>query len=542
MNDRRAGALLLVAMVAVVYLPALSGGFVWDDDDHLTHNPHVAAPDGLRDIWTTLRASRYYPLTLTTFWAVRQLFGLHPLPYHVLNVVLHAANALMLWHVLRRLEVRGAWTAAALWALHPVMVESVAWITELKNTQSTFFLLAAVWCWLDDRRGRSGWAVAAFAAALASKPAVVMLPVVLLLADWWRRGRVNIWRTLPFFALSAAMALLTIIEQQHVILSDGAAEWRLSWGERCLLAGHAVWFYIGKLLWPADLTFVYPRWAQFSVWPLVAAVTAVAVCWRWRPVFFGVASFVALLVPVLGFWDIYYFRYSFVADHFNYLPSMALLALVPAVAGRVVRDRRGQRWLTASGLVALGVLTWQQTGIFHDSRTLWEDTLAKNPACWMAHNNLGTTLEREGRDREAMAHYRTALQLKPDYADPHSNLGNQLVRQGRLEEALTEYCTALRIQPQSSQARYNYAIALTKLGRMDDAIRQYEILLQINPHHADAHFNLGMALIQQNRYEAAAARFADAYRLGRDPAAAHNLALVLRKLGRTNEANRVRGN
>lgn len=587
MNDRWR-ALLLLVVVMLAFLPALSGGFVWDDDDHLTQNPYVAAPDGLRDIWSSLRASRYYPLTLTTFWGFRQLFGLNPLPYHLLNVVVHALNALLFWQVLRRLDVRGAWAAALLWAVHPVMVESVAWVTELKNTQSTFFLLVSLWCWLDFEkakgvpakpiggatvpvvvvddepnpqagrlrhrgqknfaaasklRSRYGWAVIAFAAALASKPAVVMLPVVLLVLVWWRRGRwqwADVWRTVPFFALSAGMALLTILEQHRTVVSAGTTEWQLNLADRCLVAGRAVWFYAGKLFWPVNLTFVYPRWETLSWWPVLATVVVVAALWWWRrTAFFGVACFVVLLTPVLGFFNVYYFRYSFVADHFNYLPSMALLALVPAAVMSVVRDGRGQRVLLAAGAVGLGALTWQQTKIYREIRTLWEDTLAKNPACWMAHNNLGTELGRQGRHKEVVAHYRAALQVKADYPDPHNNLGNELDRQGQTEAAMAEYFTAVKIQPTYSSARYNLALALMKLGRTDEAIREYQCVIEIHPHHADAHFNLGMVYVRRGEFAAAIPHFTVALQSSRDPAAAHNLALALRKLGRTNEADRV---
>ena len=557
MNHRRAGALLLLVLVLVAYVPAFSGGFIWDDDDHLTENLHVAAPDGLRDIWSSLSASRYYPLTLTTFWVGRQLVGLKPLPYHFLNIVLHALNGLLLWQVLRRLAVRGAWVGAALWALHPVMAESVAWITELKNTQSTLFLLLALGCWLrfdETRRRRDYWfALGAFAGALASKPATVMLPVVLLLCVWWRSGRwrwPDIARTVPFWALSAGMSILTIVEQRRLVHSAAKPEWQLSLTERCALAGRAVWFYVGKLAWPMNLTFVYPRWNvrtdHLGDWlPAIAVVAVLAGLWLgrrhpWaRAGLFGAGCFVLLLAPVLGFFDVYYFRYTFVADHFDYLPSMALLALAPATVMGIVRDARLRTALAVAVLAMLGLLTWRQSGVYHNMQTLWEDTLVKNPACWMAHNNLGYELARQNRSAEAIEHYQAALQIKPDFPDPHNNLGIQLDLQNRPTAAIAEYAAALKIEPTYTLARYNLAIALCKLGQTNDAMRQYEIILSFDPQNADAHYNFGLALARQGRLESAVPHFAQAYQWGRSPAAAHNWALALRKLGRTNDANRI---
>ena len=557
MNHRRTGALLLLVLVLVAYGPAFSGGFIWDDDDHLTENLYVAAPDGLRDIWSSLSASRYYPLTLTTFWVGRQLFGLKPLPYHFFNIAFHALNGLLLWQVLRRLAVRGAWVGAALWALHPVMVESVAWITELKNTQSTLFLLLALGCWLrfdETRRRRDYWfALGAFAGALASKPATVMLPVVLLLCVWWRSGRwrwPDIARTVPFWALSAGMSILTIVEQRRLVHSAAKPEWQLSLTERCALAGRAVWFYVGKLAWPMNLTFVYPRWNvrtdQLGDWlPVVAVVAVLAGLWLGRrhpwawAGLFGTACFVGLLAPVLGFFDVYYFRYTFVADHFDYLPSMALLALAPATVMGIVRDARLRTALAVAVLARLGLLTWRQSGVYHNMQTLWEDTLVKNPVCWMAHNNLGYELARQDRSAEAIGHYQAALRIKPDFPDPHNNLGIQLDLQGRPAAAVAEYAAALKIEPTYTLARYNLAIALSRLGQTNDSMRQYEIILSFDPKNADVHYNLGLALARQGHLESAATHFAQAYQWGRSPAAAHNWALALRKLGRTNDANRV---
>jgi len=553
-------AVALAGLASVAHLPALSAGFIWDDDDHLTQNPYVASPTGLRDIWSSLAASRYYPLTLTTFWVFRQLFGLNPLPYHALNLVLHAANAVLLWLVLRRLggprfgvaatadettrsrgsaTLRGAWLAAALWAVHPVTVETVAWVTELKNIQSMFFMLAALWWWLDaeaarratiraaspatDLVGREArrvsrrrfWlALAAFAAALTSKPATVTLPVILLLCAWWQQTPVNGRRVLPFFALAAGMSLLTIAEQHRHVLGAGGADWRLTFTERFIVAGNAVWFYAGKLLLPLDLSFVYPRWdlRTESLLPVAALAALAAALWvsrrqPWaRAALFGGACFVVLLAPVLGFFDIYYFRFSFVADHFNYLPSAALLALAPAALP--LRDRRGQILAGALAVAVLAGLSWQRAAVFRTDRQLWEDTVAQNPDAGLAHNNLGAIDQRLGRPDLAIAHYAEAVRLLPDMAEPRLNLGQLLVARGEYDRA-----RAILRDTRHAHAHFWLGVIAEETGDEAEAIRQYVQTLQMAPEFPDTYVRLGELRWRRGERDRAVNCFQTALRL-----------------------------
>ncbi|HKF94763.1 MAG TPA: O-GlcNAc transferase, partial [Gammaproteobacteria bacterium] len=328
-----------------------------------TRNPCIVGPLGFKEIWTSTQAV-YYPLVLTTFWAFHKLLGLNPLAYHVLNVLLHAASAVLLWRVLRQLAVKkGAWLAAALWALHPVMVQSVAWVTELKNTQSCFFYLLSIFCFLvwDEQRRQEvampgshqrqitrrhsvGYALSLgfFVVATLSKPSVVMLPAVLALCVWWRGDRLRLRDTVtltPFLLISALASAWTIWEQKFHARAIGP-EWEQGWPERLIIAGRALWFYLGKLVWPEPLIFIYPRWqihpAQWMAYlPLVAAIIALILLWfargkAGRAIFFAVAYYVISLFPVLGFFDVFYFRYAFVSDHFQYLASMGPLALAAA--------------------------------------------------------------------------------------------------------------------------------------------------------------------------------------------------------------------
>jgi len=532
-------ATVLVVLVFAAYFPALRGGFIWDDDDHLTQNRTVLSSDGWRGIWSSLSVSRYYPLTLTSFWAEHQLWGLTPRPYHAVNVAIQAVNAILLWIVLRRLNVPGAWLGAAVWAVHPVNVESVAWVTELKNTQSGFFFLLAALFYLrfEDGSGRRGYVLALLcaAAAMLSKPSTVILPGILLLCSWWRRGRWNWVRLLPFAALAAGMSLLTIVEQRHHIQTEGAAEWSLTWAQRLALAGRAVWFYAATLVFPVNLTFIYPRWELPGSWlPLAAAgaVAGVLVHFRQQPraraAIFGLSCFVVALLPVLGFFDIYFFVYSFVADHFQYLASMALIALVMAVVPRAIG---------IGALIVLAIATWRLTPVYTTSESLWRDTLRKNPRAWMARVNLGSELQSQGKLSEAIAQYEQARALKPDCAEAYNDLGNALLEAGQVETSLVQCQEALRLKPNYADAHSNLGNALLRLNRPLDAMAQYQEALRLRPEHADAHNNLGSALFQVGRVAEAEAHIREAIRLKPDFAMAYvNLGVVLARAGRLNEA------
>ena len=354
-------ALVLVLVTFAAYTPVWHAGFIWDDDDHLTANHAVAASNGLKMIWSSLHTSRYYPLTLTTFWFERRLWGLDPRPYHLVNIALHAANGVLIFLLLRRWRIPGAWLAAMLWLLHPVNVESVAWITELKNTQSGLFFFLSILGFLRFDAGKNHrWYVLALAcglAAMLSKPSTVVLPVVLLLCVWWERGilqRADIMRVIPFFTMALGMSALTVAEQRGMVLGAGTTEWQLGPAERLGIAGKAVWFYAAKAVWPVRLTFVYPRWDMDASSPLfwapLAAVVAVGVIlWKRRSLpgcraaLFGWAFFLVALGPVLGFFDVFYFRYSYVADHFQYLACLGLISLA-ASTGTAICKRAGRRF------------------------------------------------------------------------------------------------------------------------------------------------------------------------------------------------------
>jgi tetratricopeptide (TPR) repeat protein len=543
--------LLLVLLLATLaaYQPAWHGGMVWDDEAHVTR-PDLQSVGGLGRIWREVGATQqYYPLVHSAFWIEHALWGDDTFGYHIVNITLHAVTALLLALILQHLAVRGAWVAAVIFALHPVHVESVAWVSELKNVLSGMLMLAAAWCYLrfDERRAaRSyGLALLLFVLALLSKTVSAMFPAAMLLVLWWQHGRI-LWRRdvlplVPFFALGVLGALLTIWIERTLIGAEGA-DFELSAVERLLVAGRAVWFYLATLLWPRDLVFIYPRWdvRQNAVWqylfPLALIGTIVALWWlrhRWRGPLAALLVFIALVAPALGFVNVYPFRYSFVADHFQYHASTAIIALVAAtLVGVAMRLNVKPRAATYGAMLAIGaplaVLTWQQAHQYRDAEALYRSTLAKNPASWFANNNLGM-IYLDQSPETALTHFRAAVAAKPDLAEAHNNIGSALERLGRIPEALTSYFEAQRIDPSLAANRKNLCHALQQMDRLDEAIGECEAAVRLAPDNAEARYNLGLILHRLGRTPEAVVHYVEALRLQPDSAPAHNdlgIALV----------------
>lgn len=555
--------MVLVLAVGFAYSRVVHAGFIWDDDDHLTHNPCIVGPQGLFDIWTT-SAARICPLVLTTFWLEHRLWGLAPLPYHVFNVLLHAGNALVLWRLLCHLQIRGAWLAAAAWALHPVQVESVAWITELKNTQSgLFFFGSLLWlCRWQKGESVSGahsihhhyiLAVMFGMLALASKSSTVVLPVVVCLVlmrldGGWRWQR---WRAvMPFALLAVASAVLAIWTQQLEGAND--VEWSRSGLERLLIAPRIIWFYALKLAWPHPLCFVYPRWttnvmSPLAYLPLASVILVAVVAWcnrrTWGPIIgFAGSFFVIALVPVLGLIDHFFLRYSFVGDHFQYLASVGPLGLIAAgIASLHARCKQVVRQMVAGWatiwIVALMALAWQHTKVFRDDETLWTDTLNKNPDCWMAHEIRGAALRREGNYEAAIHHYQEALRIRGCDAEALNNLATLQLEQGNVQGALQHYQTAIECRPNSAEPHNNLGHLLLQLGQVQDALTHCQRAVEIYPGYAEAHNNLANTLLASGRTNDALAHYQHAISLRPNDARYHfNLANLLVQLGQTSEA------
>ena len=420
---------LIVCAAFIAYLPAMHGGMLWDDTAHVTRLD-LRSLHGLWRIWTDPGATQqYYPLLHSAFWVEHSIWGDSVLYYHLVNVALHALAACLVVKIARRLALPGAWLAGLIFALHPLGVEAVAWISEQKSTLSGAFYLASALAYLrfDESRKRSAYLVALawFAAALLTKTVTATLPGALLVILWWRRGRIEWHRDvrplLPWFILGVSAGLFTAWVESTLIGASGA-EFALTPVQRLLLAGRVIWFYVWKVIWPANLTFFYPRWTiDASAWwqylfP-AGAIAAAAVLWRvariHRGPLAGFLIFTGTLFPVLGFLNIYPFRYSYVADHFAYLAILGIV--VPLAAIRAVRPLFG---ILLAG--ALGAMTWQQSAIYRDEETLYRATLERNPGVWLAHNNLANLLlARIGQNPEAMSHLEAALRLRPDFPEAH---------------------------------------------------------------------------------------------------------------------------
>ena len=534
----RAGLIAALALIAlgIAYAPALAAGFVWDDDAHLTA-PALRSTAGLWRIWAEPGATQqYYPALHSVFWFQHHLWGNAPLGYHLANIIWHVTAAVLLAHLLRRLQVPGALMAAALFALHPVHVESVAWISEQKNTLSTvFYLAAALWyVRFDATRERHVYVIAFafFLLALLTKTVTATLPAGLLVVGWWRRGHLSLGRDvrplIPWLVLGASAGLFTAWVEQVHIGAQGAV-FDLTWVQRCLLAGRAAWFYFGKLLWPANLSFIYPRWAidagNPADWlPLLTALGLLAGCWcsRTRAPLAVALLFVGTLFPALGFLNVYPFQYSFVADHFQYLASIpifaalgALLAWLPsAVAAFRVRTWPG---VTAVLLLApLALLGREQSRTYRDNLTLFRATISRNPASWMAHNNLGKELmSKRERLPEAVGHFEQALLLHPEYPEARNNLGLALTQLGRPHEAIPHFDAALRLKPGSYQTHNNLGIALASSGEPLKALESFARAAALNPSLSNIQENWAKALLLLGRDAEAQEKFTIAAQLRR---------------------------
>jgi len=544
--------LMLILFVILAYAPIWHAGFVWDDDAMLAANPCIVGPLGLKEIWTT-NAADICPLVLTAFWVEHALWGLAPLPYHLVNIVLHGACAVLLWRVLRRLRVQGAWLGAALWALHPVQVESVAWITEMKNTESALFFLLSILFFVRfltakelKGRKRGGWNYALsllFAAlAMASKSSAVILPGVVCLCAWWVEGGWR-WRraarVVPMFLMSAAASALSLWTEGLRLATATDPQWVRTWPQRLAAAGDAVWFYLGKLLWPDPLITIYPRWqidaaSWISYLPLLAVIVLFSFLWLKRrsgvagsrACFFAFAYFLTALLPVLGLIDTFIFRFSLVFDHFQYLASMGPLALAGAGLARsadyfLPKRPLLQSTLCAGLLMILGMVSWQRTLVYNSQETFWSDTLAKNSNCWMARNDLGLALLKKGQAHEAIEQFQKAVEIYPNYTVAQNNLGNTLAHIGQLDAAIAQYQKALEINPTDAGGHFNLGVAFSQKGRLDEAIAQYEKALEINPNYAEAHANLGNALLQYGQLDEAIDQYQMALKINPKFALAH---------------------
>jgi protein O-mannosyl-transferase len=552
---------LLAAITIAAYQPAWNAGFIWDDDVYVTNNKLLTAPDGLKRIWFSLDSpSQYFPLVYTVFRVERHLWGLASGGYHWVNIFLHAANALLVWRVLRRLSVPGAWLGAALFALHPIQVESVAWVTELKNVFSLFFCALAVLAWLEfaeDRRGSWRFYTAALifqSLALFAKTTACTLPAALLLTLWLQGKPITPRRVLqvvPFLGAGVAMGLVSVWFERHHQYAVGET-FNISPLVRVLIASRAIWFYLGKLIWPVNLSFSYSRWeidpgnVLAYVW-LAAAVLAAALLLFFRNVAgrgpeTAAIYYVAMLSPLLGLIMEYTFRYSFVADHYQYAACIGPLALAAAglhkITGRAGQGLSIVRLITYAVLLMLmATLTWRQCRIYENGETLWRATIERSPGSTIARNNLSQVLLGKGDFDQSIELSRETLALNPDDAVAENNLGYALLQKGQVDAAIAHCRKSLALQPNGAEAYYNLGQAFLKESRFDDAISNFQMTVRLKPDYPAAFCNLGYALLQTGKVSEATASYEKSIEENPEYALPRNdLGSIFLRLGQTNEA------
>ena len=519
--------LVLGVLVVVCYLPAmLWGGFVWDDKILVNAEP-VREVSGLWQIWfspidvSIEGEGHYWPLVYTTFWLEHKLWGFDPTGYHVVNVLLHLANTLLLWHLLRRLAVPGAWIVAAVFAVHPLHVESVAWVIERKDLLSGLFYLAAVLTWVrfmeQPNSRRYAWSLMLYAAAMLSKSIAITLPAALLIWHWWKQGRVtstDLLRVVPFGVVGLVITVGDLSFYQSV--APLSLDYSLT--ERTLIAGRALWFYAGKLLWPSGLAIIYPLWDIRVTDPLawgylIAAGVLAAVLWRFRHQFgrgplTGALFFAVTLSPVLGFVDYGYMQYAFVADRFQYLAGIGVIAVVVGSAGYVVGRlsnlwQKGALGVVAVVVVVLGLLTWRQASIYRDDETLYRHIIALNPQAWNAHLHLSKALYKQARYEEALEAARVAVAKRPDFSRAYATLGEALNALGRSKEAEKHLRRAIALNPQEQNVHLNLGDILYKQARYEEALEAARVAVAKRPNLALAHNNLGVIFNALGRFEEA---------------------------------------
>ena len=557
-----AGALLLLGLSLLVYANVIRGGFVWDDNVFVINNPLIREPGRLGEIWLTREAADYWPLSYSFFWLAWRVFGENPAGYHLCNIALHALTATLIWRVLRALGLRWGLLAAAVFAVHPVNVEAVAWLFQVKTTLAAALAFASLSAWMHHlgrpRRATYVASVGLFFASLLAKATTVTWPFVILGYAWWTKGRItaaDLRRVSPFFLIAFVLGLNGVLWYERTELlpseevrSDGLLS-------RLASAGWAFWFYLYKALVPLDLTFIYPRWpipftrpVQFL--PTVAVAVVLLLAWRFRHVAIGRAAFAALafyfiaLFPVLGFANIYFMRFSLVADHFQYLALIGVLAPLTELAARALERLHPKAVVAfAIPIAGLGALTVRQNRIYASEDHVWRDTVQKNETAWLAWLSLGLSLDERGRHAEARAHFERSLALKPDNFEAMAQIARQYDREGREKEAEGLLRRALAANPRSPTAVDLLSIILARSGRVQEAVELCTGLLRVNPRLPAVRNNCAVYLQGAGRIEEALALWRDLAVL--DPerpatsdsrAAMHNLASALRDLGRDDEA------
>ena len=543
---------LIILAGLFIYAPVFHGSWLIDDHLELTDNHVVQDPAGLPKIWHGDAGAEYLPLKTSVQWLLWQTFGGNPIPYHLSSIALHLLSAFLLWRLFGRLGMRHAWIGGLLFVAHPILVESVSWVAEFKNTLSLTVLLLSMLTWqsFDEHRRRGNYAasLALFAAALLCKTSVVMWPVVILLYAWWKRGsirRSDLKLSLPFFAISFLAGLLSIYTQTHwAIRTESYPLGGIT--SRLALAGMEIVFYLWKIVLPVNLLPMYPQWRidppavwDFLPWPFLLAVSY----WLWTKrktrwaaaLCLGLGFFVVNLFPVLGFFRISYMRISWVSDHFVYVSSVGIIGLFAAglslAYNHLSLERRSYaRFIGWIALACLVLASRLHAEVYSGLEPLSRYTVQRNPDAWLAHQLYAATSQQHGDFDTALTQANEAVRLRPDIAETQNSLGMALDSKGQFQAASKHLQAAARIAPHNGAIRQNLARCLLEAGQYELALEEYLPLLEQFPRDPSIHSNAGACLYNLNRFDDAADQFRQA--LAINPALSSvraNLALALRQ-------------
>jgi hypothetical protein len=475
--------LVIVAAATWIYFPILHGGWLMDDNAYVTQNPGLRDPAGLLNIWLAPGSFvEYYPIEESVLWIIWQFSHNDSFAYHVVTLICHIIGSLLVWRFFTKLNLKYAWLGGLIFAIHPVQVESVAWVAELKNTLSAPPFLLAMCYWVDfEKRGRDQdymLALLWFLVAMLCKITMAPFPIIMLIYAWWRRGTINwidLQRTIPFFVISLVLGMTTIFVGDyyapgHVLKIHMGTEELDFWG-LLALNGLTTSFYFLQVFLPIQMLPAYPQWPinpltleKFLPIPIILAVLA----WAWirrktwgKHFLLGFGFFILILAPFLGFHGVSYMRFTWVMDHFLYLPMIGLLAV--ALAGVEELDKR---YFSSDGYYGLiGVLALITITLFIESsiyakkfkslETVWSYEIQHYPDAWLAHNNLGYEYVEQNRLDEARDQFIEALRIKPDYSEAFNNLGVVYSRTGHIDEAIHQYEQALKVNPDYGDAESN---------------------------------------------------------------------------------------
>lgn len=559
------GFLFALAVVTLIaYSPALLGGFVFDDPLYVVENEKLTTPEGLWRVWIEPTAYAYHPLVMTTFWIEYQLWGLHPFGYHLVNVLLHLANALLLLGLMKQLGMAGAGIASFLFALHPVHVESVAWITERKDVLSGFFSLVSVYLWNESQQpdegssGKKHWflftgSLGAFILAMLAKSSVCMVPFFLLLLEQWKgKGLLRATlKVIPFLLAAGAIGGIYWFVERTVALPLGE-EYQQSLLQRILIAAQGIWFYLYKLIWPIHLMPIYPRWennpSHLLSWAPVTSLIAVLGFLYFQKGLWGrglrmiLLGFILILLPSLGFIPFSFQRFSFVADHFQYLASALPLAGAGVLGSWFIDSwNQGKKYLRQIGVgvvcAVLVVLTWNQCRIYKDNVSFWSHNVFLNPSAFYPRDHLGQALFNSQRFKEAIQVFEEGLRIHPEEARFHFGLARVHAQMGNRPKALDSLRETIRIDPGFANAYRNLAIALAADGKMNDAIQYFEECLRLEPQRSDLYNDYGSALQEAGKWAESIAVFRSGIQKAPPFAPLHfNLAASLRQSGEFTES------